>query len=120
MTKLNQQILQMLRNSEGHLNAEQAFMMAKSQNIEVSMASIYRILNKLAEEGEISKVTMPGYPDIFDKTTVSHGHLYCDICHQIKDLQMPDIRDTLKGYVPFKINSYELMVHTICDKCLKN
>ena len=55
MTKLNQQILDMINSSNGHLTAEEAFLLAKKKKIEISLASTYRILNKLVKEGLINK-----------------------------------------------------------------
>ena len=53
MTDLNRQILDMIQNSDGHLSASEAFDLARSQGIDVSLSSMYRILNSLYEKGYI-------------------------------------------------------------------
>ena len=121
MTKLNQQILELIKQSDGHLSAEQAFLLAKNKGIDVSMASIYRILTKLAEENYINKFSVPGRADIFDKTTSCHGHLRCKVCGKIKDIHIDNFEETLRKQTGINnIENYNLCIDYICDDCLKN
>lgn len=117
MTNLNKQILEMIQSSEGHLTAEEAFMLAKKKHINVSMASIYRILNKLYEEGLINKVSTEDGPDIFDKTINEHGHLVCDVCGGIIDFEILPIKKVINKEVKEDIKSIDLKLHYICEKC---
>lgn len=119
MTKLNQQILDMLNNSSGHLTAEDTFLLAKKKKIKVSMASIYRILNKLYDEGLINKVTIPGQVDIFDKTKGSHEHLLCDKCGKVLDINIKNIKGYLEKNTNEKIDKYDLCIHYTCAECRK-
>lgn len=120
MTKLNQELLEMIRNSDGHLTAEQAFLMAKEKNIKVSMASVYRILTKLNEEGYISKFTNQDKVDVFDKTTEDHEHLVCTKCGKVSDLHIKDFKKILIDECGVKnFDSYNLCINYICDECKK-
>ena len=119
MTKLNQEILDMITNSSGHLTAEQAFLLAKKKKIDVSMASVYRILNKLADDGYINKVCIPGQVDVFDKTTTEHEHLICDQCGKIIDINIKGIKKILEKETKEKVNKYDLCIHYICEDCRK-
>ena len=120
MTKLNQEILEMIRCSDGHLSAEDAFLLAKKKNIDVSMASIYRILSKLAEDGYIRKISIPNQADIFDKTIENHEHLVCKVCGKVKDIHINNLEDVLiKATNLKKIDNYSLCIDYICDNCNK-
>lgn len=111
----------MIKNSDGHLTAEQAFLMAKNQNINISMASIYRVLTKLAEEGYIRRISLKDKPDIFDKTLQNHAHLVCKECGKIKDININNFEDILCKQTGLKnIENYNLCIDYICDDCLKN
>lgn len=116
MTKLNQELLDMIQHSKGHLTAEEVFFLAKENNLSVSMASTYRILSKLHQEGYLAKVTMPGQPDIFDKTITKHGHKLCRVCGQLEDLEIKELDSIISSHIK-DYDSYELMVHHTCDKC---
>ena len=118
MTKLNQQILELVKESEGHMTAEQAFLSAKSKNINISMASIYRILTKLADEGYIQKISIPGQADIFDRTIGSHGHLKCKVCGKIKDIKLINFESILSKETGIEnIDNYNLCIDYVCEEC---
>lgn len=119
MTNLNQQILTMIQNSEGHLTAEEAFMLAKKKKINVSMASIYRILGKLADDGYIRKIKIADNPDIFDKSLFEHEHLRCSKCGKIMDAHINNFKKILIKQTGVDIDSYELCINYVCDDCKK-
>ena len=119
MTVLNQKILDMVRCSEGHLTAEEAFLLAKRKKINVSMASIYRILGKLAEDGHIRRFSVAGRPDVFDKTLDQHEHLVCSKCGKVMDIHIADLKKSLSKQVDVEINDYELSINYVCDSCKK-
>ena len=120
MTKLNQAILDMIINSEGHLTAEEAFLLAKKKQVNVSMASIYRILSKLAEEGYIKKISIPGGADIFDKTLENHEHLVCKVCGKVKDIHIDNLNKLLTKETGLKeIDNYSLCIDYVCEDCKK-
>ena len=119
MTKLNQDILNLIMQSEGHMTAEETFFLAKKQNIRVSMASTYRILGKLADDGKIKRISVPGMADIFDKTLLEHDHMICDLCGRIRDLDLGNFKETLEKQSGSPIISYNLSVRYICPDCMK-
>lgn len=119
MTNLNQQILDMIQTSDGHLTAEEAFLLAKKRNINVSVASIYRILGKLVEEGLISKFSIAGKADVYDKTVVNHSHLKCIKCGKIVDADVKNFKKILSKQLGTNIYSYELNMNYVCEKCAK-
>lgn len=117
MTNLNQNILEMIRNSEGHLTAEEAFLLAKKKKIDVSIASIYRILAKLADDGLISRFSVAGKPDVFDKTLEEHEHLVCSKCGRVTDIHISDLKKKLVKETGVEISDYELTINYICEDC---
>ena len=119
MTKLNQQILDMIMNSDGHLTAEEVFLLSKKKKIDVSLASVYRILGKLTDEGLISKFSVAGKPDVFDKTTENHAHAICLKCGKVKDICIEGFKNDLTKRIGSEIDSYELNVNYICPDCRK-
>lgn len=119
MTKLNQNILNMIQSSDGHLTAEQAFLLAKKKKIDVSMASIYRILGKLSEDGYIKRISVSGMPDVFDKTLEEHEHLVCYKCGIVEDIHINDLKKILSKQVGFDVKEYDLNIKYLCKHCRK-
>ena len=119
MTVLNQQILNMIRKSDGHMTAEEAFLLAKKQKINVSVASIYRILGKLAQDGYIKRFSVAGGADVFDKTLSDHAHLVCSKCGKVTDIYISDLKKSLSKQMGVVIDDYELSINYICNECKK-
>jgi len=119
MTKLNQTILETLRTSEGHMTAEEMFLFCKQNNIKVSLASTYRILGNLADEGYIKRLAFAGQPDVFDKTLDEHQHLVCDSCGKVKDILIKDFKGIIEEAANEKITSYSLTLNYTCRSCKK-
>lgn len=119
MAQLNEQILTMLNKSEGHLTAEEAFIMAKNKNLRVSFASIYRVLGKLSEEGKIQRLLVPGHPDVFDKTVKEHSHMVCSNCGKVKDIDSSKIKNALIKSINEDFNSFNLTINYVCKECRK-
>ena len=119
MTELNEKVLTMLKESEGHLTAEEAFILAKRKKINVSYASIYRILGNLANDGKIQRLLIPGHPDVFDKTTYDHAHMVCENCGKVKDVDSKELKSVLSECIDEKFDSYNLTLNYICKDCKK-
>lgn len=117
--KRKDQILGLLQNSSGHMRAEEMYMYCKDHDIKISLATTYRTLGKLAEEGQIRKVSVPGQPDIFDKTLSEHEHMVCSICGGVKDVKVKNLKKMILNEVNEDIDSYELCIKYVCPKCKK-
>lgn len=117
MTKLNQKILQLIQESDGHLNATDAFLLAREKGIDVSLSSMYRILNSLYEKGYISKFTAEDKVDVYDKTLSDHSHLICEKCGKVTDLHLNDLKKVLCDRLQQDITGYRLNITYICEEC---
>jgi len=120
MTNKQREILDLLKNNIGHYSAEDIFLMAKKNKIDVSLASIYRILNKLVEEKLIKKISnIEEDKDIYEIVCEEHQHLVCSKCGKIMDIKIKDIKKSLEKQTGVKIDSYDLCMHYVCKKCQK-
>ena len=119
MSKQKDAILNIILSSPVHLTAEEIFLECKRQNVSISIATVYRNLGILVEEEKIGKVSLPGQPDRYDKLLTSHFHAICDRCHQIEDIDLPDLTEFLEKQTGLRIHSYEVCVHHVCAACRK-
>lgn len=53
----------------------------------IGRATVYRVLNKLADKGEIKKVSIPDTADRFDFRTDDHIHMRCRCCNRVFDAE---------------------------------
>lgn len=117
MTDLNRQILDMIQNSDGHLSASEAFDLARNQGIDVSLSSMYRILNSLYEKGYISKFITEDKIEVYDKTLSEHGHMICEKCGKTVDINLNNFKKVLSKELKCDVTAYKLTISYICPSC---
>ena len=117
MTKNAKYILEIINASDEHLTAEQIFLCLKEKNAKAVLATVYNNLSSLYEQGLISKVSIEGFPDRYDKIK-RHDHLVCKRCGKLSDITLRDMTEKLQKEVPVQILSYDLKINYICKECL--
>jgi Fe2+ or Zn2+ uptake regulation protein len=104
-----------------HPTAEEIYDVASRESPGLSLGTVYRNLNVLADAGKIRRVSVPGHADRFDHTLRQHSHLYCTRCGSVTDVQLDDdalmriIRDGAAG-----AEDYSLTLFGLCPECCKN
>ncbi len=117
MTKKSEAILSVLRESEGHMTAEQVYLACRNAGISLSVATVYRCLSALASEGHIRRFSVAGEPEYFDKTPTPHEHLFCSRCHRVTDAREADVQKLLEETFGITLESYDLSMHVVCRDC---
>ena len=117
MTKQRALILRLIRESKQHLTADELYQLAKKELPGIALATVYNNLIRLAEEGEIKKITFCGHTDCYDKSNIPHIHLICDGCGKVSDHPSDGLMEEMQQRLGFPINEYELAVHYTCPKC---
>lgn len=95
----------------------------------ISRATVYRVLNKLADKGELLKVHMPNTADRFDFRTDNHIHIFCTECGRVFDAEIESsskVLGELNGHIRsgqtmkdkgFKISKINISLEGICPEC---
>ena len=52
----------------------------------ISRSTVYRVLGRLADEGEILRLHLAGSDDRYDGRTCRHAHVRCRLCGAIGDI----------------------------------
>ncbi len=110
-------VLQVLRESEGHLQADEIFKRVKDYYPNMVLATVYNNLHALTEGGYIRHIrTMEG-ADFYDKTTTPHEHALCTVCGKLMDADIKGFAEMLQKNTALPIVSYDLILHTVCPDC---
>ena len=117
MTKQRELILNILKQSDRHLTADEIFFLAKLKMPSIAMATIYNNLNAMHEAGIVNRLHIDGVADCFDKIVEPHDHLLCDGCGKITDVHLPAIAGEIESALGTEIADYELTVHYLCPEC---
>ena len=77
-----------LLHTEEHPTADTVYMHVREEFPNISLGTVYRNLNLLAETGDALKIPTPSGGDRFDGKTTPHYHFICTCCGKVMDLDM--------------------------------
>lgn len=77
-----------LASTTSHPTADKVYDEIRKEIPNISLGTVYRNLNQLAEAGEILKVSCGDGCDHFDGNPNPHYHFICKSCHCVLDLGM--------------------------------
>ena len=101
-----------------HPTAEEIYEAASRESPGLSLGTVYRNLNVLADAKKIRRVSVPGHADRFDHTLREHSHMYCTCCGSVSDVELDDaalLKVIEQG--AGKIQDYSLTVFGLCSEC---
>lgn len=84
----------------------------------LGMATVYRTLNSLLEEGFVAAVELPGEPARYEVAgKPHHHHFHCRRCDQV--FEVPGCPGNLRSVVPdgFHLESHEVVLYGSCAEC---
>ena len=121
-SRQRQMELDVVKNRTKHPTADKVYEILKKDHPEISLGTVYRNLNLLAEMGEISRVETSSVKDHFDGNQHPHAHFVCRKCGGVFDLNL-DISQLLqsaKGVEgSFQVEDCKVLVQGVCEDCLK-
>jgi Fur family ferric uptake transcriptional regulator len=110
-----------LASVKSHPTADEVYLMAKARLPRISLATVYRNLDKMADNGEILRLDIPGRKMRFDARTDDHCHLRCECCGSVIDLETEDVDAVLAVLSGLKgkcgVRSFSLELRGLCPAC---
>ena len=106
----------------GHATSEQLISYIKENDSNISLASIYRNVNKLYDEGKIKKVKV-GDLEVYETLKDKHYHYICRSCGEIMDVNLDELPINLGKINSIHgddINDCDLVLYGICHTCKIN
>ena len=110
-----------LMHTDTHPTADTVYMTIREEFPNISLGTVYRNLNLLAEIGEAIKITTPIGGDRFDGNVQPHYHFCCSRCGKVIDLDME--QQTFINEIAGKsfngvIDNHVMMFYGSCEDCL--
>jgi len=117
LTNQKRAILEYLKSVKTHPSAKEVYFEVKKKLPQISLGTVYRILNQLKEKGEIKEILTE--VSHFDRDTSFHSHFICEKCKKIFDVfeEIPELKN--KKLKVGKIKDYQIIFYGICKKCKK-
>jgi Fur family peroxide stress response transcriptional regulator len=123
LTKQREVVLQVIRDSMGHLTANEVFDAAKGRLPTISFATVYNSLRYLKDAGFIAEIQFGNGASRFDRITARHDHALCTRCGKLVDIEMEHPRELVAQaakYSKFKPESLEFTLRGLCEDCIKD
>jgi Fur family ferric uptake transcriptional regulator len=119
ITTQQQAIYGLIKKSSQHVTAEQAYQSISKTLPRISLATVYRNLDKLASQGLINKVTVQGVY-YFEAKAEPHYHVVCLSCRRIDNLDSQpatDIEEFFARATAYKLTGHDLVLYGLCPSC---
>ena len=103
----------------GHTTSEKLIEYINSNYENISLATIYRNLSKLLDEGQIRKLRL-GNDEIYETVKENHYHFKCQKCGMIYDIEPAKVKiPAIEDIDGNEVINTDIMMVGIC-KCCKN
>ena len=119
-TKQRSIVLEIVARAKTHPSAEEVFTIARKKLPDISLATVYRNLHLLAEEGKIREVQFEGSTLRYDGMTMEHEHFCCRSCGSVQDLPVSIPKSSLtsmQARLGVTVERYSLDYYGLCNKC---
>lgn len=114
-------LLQVIRQSKGHLDADEIYRLAREKDPRISLSTVYRNLNMLKELGLISELHLDEEHHHYElKDAAEHYHLICSGCGRVVEFDsslVGELMNQVSGEKDFLIERAHIDLVGLCAKC---
>lgn len=118
-SKQREAILNELRSRYDHPTVEELFFSLKKDLPSLSLGTVYRNLNSMADDGTITRLSVDG-ADRFDGNNSNHYHFRCSQCGKVSDVHMPlveNIEQQAQNFADGTVTSHCIVFSGVCTDC---
>ena len=121
-TPQRQAIRDALESAGRPLSPNELLELAQGQVPKLGMATVYRTLSLLVDEGEAVAVDLPGEPPRYEHRSAAehhHHHFRCDTCDKVFDVE--GCPGNMGSMLPpgFTLRAHHITLFGTCDACAK-
>jgi len=116
-------LLEIIRESEEHLDADEIYRLARNRHPRISLSTVYRTLSLLKDMGLVRELDFDQdhrHYELCDSGEYKHYHLYCLDCGKIIEFESPlvtELAEQLAQEHDFEITDCRVTVAGYCSRC---
>lgn len=113
-------ILEELRAVTSHPTADELYDMVRQRLPRISLATVYRNLEWLTDQGMVQKIEVGGRQKRFDGNVTEHYHIRCLECGKVDDISLNPIENLehqLEESTGYRILGHRLEFRGVCPQC---
>ena len=122
LTRQRQVVLQIIRDSDGHLTANEVLSESRAKLHSISFATVYNSLRFLKDAGHIAEIQFGNGASRFDRITSRHDHAICTKCGTLVDIALEhpaELVEMAAALSNFQAESLEFTLRGVCPDCLE-
>jgi Fur family transcriptional regulator, ferric uptake regulator len=102
------------------LSANEALEAAQQFSDGIGIATVYRSIRALLEDGWLDSVDLPGEPSRYEVSGKAHHHHFrCESCERVFDLEGCDQPKRVAVPRGYRISGHDVTVHGTCAQCAR-
>lgn len=113
-------ILKELCNRHDHPTANDIYKSVRQVLPNISLGTVYRNLNQLADNGIIMRIPQPDSSNRFDGNISMHYHICCKKCGSVQDIDSEILNEfsamIMENY-GFEVDCSDIIINGICSSC---
>jgi Fe2+ or Zn2+ uptake regulation protein len=114
-------VLRVIRDSDGHLDADEIYRRAREKDQRISLSTVYRNLNVLKELGLIIELHLDQEHHHYElRDAAEHHHLICSDCGRVVEFDsrlVGKLRDQMSQQNDFLITRVHIDLVGLCSEC---
>lgn len=111
-------ICQAFVEADRPLSPQEVLSAAQHRHPRLGIATVYRNIKALTEEGWLRSVGLPGVPDRYETANREHHHhFHCRTCDGV--FEVDSCPGDLETITPdgFEVESHEIILYGVCSDC---
>lgn len=108
---------------ERHLTAEDVYRLLLAEQIDIGLATVYRVLTQFEQAGILTRHHFESGKAVFEMNHGGHhDHFVCVKCGKVEEFYDPELekqQETIATRHGFEIQEHELYLYGICKDCKK-
>ena len=114
-------ILEIIRQGQGHLDADEVYRRARRKQPRLSLSTVYRTLQTLKKLGLVEELHFDEAHHHYEiKPSTEHHHLVCLGCGKVIEFECPmsrKIREDISREMGFEVTNAEVRMTGYCPTC---
>ena len=120
VTKQRQILVEVLDRKNWHPSAEELHKLVQRELPNISLGTIYRNLEQLAQKGAITVIEEAGAQRLYDGNPKPHYHVKCLQCGKVSDVPKKAVKWVQMPLVDmpkFTVTGHRIIFFGFCSKC---
>ncbi len=119
-SKYQEQIYDVIQGIGVHMTAEEVHQKMSAVDSSIGIATVYRQLNSLAEQGRILRIRDKDQGYVYDGNGIPHHHFHCTSCGKYLDVKLAydtSLDEQIINELGATSIKHSILFEGICEHC---